>query len=57
MNWKNSCHCRFDNLDPEGGELSEIFCQRIKSFYDDIMEKRPGQTVLLLTHFGVINIF
>lgn len=45
----------FTNFDPRDGERSEDFRKRVKEFFDELKAKYFGKTVVLVTHFGVIN--
>ncbi|MEE9613596.1 MAG: histidine phosphatase family protein [Thermodesulfobacteriota bacterium] len=44
------------NFIPEGGEKYSDFQGRVRSFLDEVKEKHSGETVLLVTHNGVIRI-
>lgn len=45
----------FTSFDPEGGEPAQAFRARLASFFADLAVWHPGETVLLLTHHGVIR--
>ena len=46
----------FTTFKPEGGECFEDFRNRVKQFLEEIKGKHSAHTVVLVTHFGVINI-
>jgi len=46
----------FTTFKPEGGESFEAFRNRVKLFLEEIKAKHSCNTVVLVTHFGVINI-
>jgi alpha-ribazole phosphatase len=65
--WENQ---RFDDIDadvlkgwtenfvttsPPNGECFAELCQRVGSFWDELLLKKPAEQVLLITHAGVIR--
>ncbi len=46
----------FLSLNPPGGEQSETFRGRIHDFFRELKERRPGDSVLVVTHHGVIAV-
>jgi broad specificity phosphatase PhoE len=45
----------FERYKPEGGESIEDFRRRASSFYEELHERHPEETVLLITHGGFIK--
>lgn len=45
----------FTNFDPKQGESAENFQKRINGVLENLKKKHLGQTVVLVTHYGVIN--
>jgi 2,3-bisphosphoglycerate-dependent phosphoglycerate mutase len=46
----------FATFIPAGGESRADFHQRVLEFFLELRERHAGQTVLLVTHYGVINL-
>lgn len=46
----------FATFIPPGGESRPDFSARVMDFYTELKAARPDQTVLIVTHYGVINI-
>ncbi len=44
-----------DNVRAPGGESQQEFQLRIESFMGELLERHPGQRVLLVTHAGVLQ--
>ncbi|HEB12190.1 MAG TPA: histidine phosphatase family protein [Actinobacteria bacterium] len=47
----------FATFAPSGGETRVEFQKRVLQFFDETRARHVGETVLIVTHYGVINIF
>ncbi len=47
----------FATFAPSGGETRVEFQKRVLQFLDEARAQHAGETVLIVTHYGVINIF
>ena len=45
----------WDTFDPPGGETRAALCARARAFFNEIAAEHGGETVVVFTHYGIIN--